>query len=106
MNLCNPLKPWQSLARLLGWTRASYVLMSGFVAVVALIIVVWWPLAAEYLGTFDPALPWSVQFDWLLLADFLAMSLLIMARPDLKHDSLIVAVGLVGGLVIESWGTN
>lgn len=27
--------------------------MSGFVAVVALIIVVWWPLADEYLRLFE-----------------------------------------------------
>lgn len=100
------LSPWRSIASLLGWTRASYVLMSGFVAVVALIIVVWWPLADEYLRLFDPAFPWWAQFDWLLLGDFVAMSLLIMARPGLRHDALIVAVGLAGGLVIESWGTN
>jgi hypothetical protein len=34
------------------------------------------------------------------------MSLLIMARPDLKADARIVLVGLAGGLVIESWGTQ
>ena len=102
----NVLKAWHSLAYVLGWTRASYVLMSGFVAVVALIIVVWWPLADEYLRSFNPAFPWWLQFDWLLLGDFVVMSLLIMARPGLKHDALIVAVGLAGCLVIESWGTN
>jgi hypothetical protein len=34
------------------------------------------------------------------------MSLLIMAGADLRTDALIVFVGLVGGLVIESWGTQ
>jgi hypothetical protein len=34
------------------------------------------------------------------------MTLLIMARADLKADALIVGVGFAGGLVIESWGTQ
>jgi len=34
------------------------------------------------------------------------MSLLIMAGADLKVDAWIVFVGFVGGLVIESWGTQ
>jgi len=97
---------WKQLAMALNWTRSSYILMSLFVAIVLLIIVVWWPLAEEYLSYFDPNLPWWSQFDWLLLGDFLAMSLLIMAGADLKVDALIVFVGLVGGLVIESWGTQ
>jgi hypothetical protein len=98
--------PWRQIAGFFGWTRASYVLMSGFVAIVALIIVVWWPLAEEYLGYIDPRQPLWAQIDWLLIGVFAVMSLLIMVRPDLKRDTLIVAVGLVGGLVIESWGTN
>ena len=44
--------------------------------------------------------------DWLLLFDFVVMTLLIMARADLKSDALIVFVGFAGGLVIESWGTQ
>ena len=44
--------------------------------------------------------------DWLLLGIFLFMSLTIMSKADLKTDSLIVLVGLAGGLVIESWGTQ
>ncbi len=67
---------------------------------------VWWPLAAEYLASFSPHYPWWVQVDWLLVGDFLAMSLLIMAGANLRTDAVIVAVGLAGGLVIEAWGTQ
>lgn len=95
-----------SLASLLGWNRTSYWLFSAFAALVFIIIVVWWPLAQDYLATFNPRYPWWRQLDWLLLGNFAAMSLLIMARPDLKRDAWIVGVGLVGGLVIESWGTQ
>jgi hypothetical protein len=90
----------------LRWTRSSYVLLSVFLAILFLIGVVWWPLVADYLATADRARPLWVQVDWLLLGIFAVMSLLIMAGADLKADALIVIVGLVGGLVIESWGTQ
>ncbi len=102
----NKIALWKRLAIALNWTRSSYILMSLFVAIVFLIIVVWWPLAKEYLSYFDPHRPWWSQFDWLLLGNFLVMSLLIMAGADLRTDALIVFVGLAGGLVIESWGTQ
>lgn len=91
---------------MLKWTRASYYLMSLFIAVVGLIIYIWYPLAEEYLAMFDPAYPIWLQVDWLLIGIFLAMSLLIMAGADLKKDIWIVFVGLFGGLAIESWGTQ
>lgn len=94
------------LASLLGWTRASYFLMSAFLLTIFLIIYVWWPLAEEYLSYIDWDGPWWLYIDWLLIGIFLVMSLLIMAGADLRADALIVFVGLVGGLVIESWGTQ
>ncbi len=94
------------ITKALGWNRSSYLLLSTFVALVFVIVVVWWPLAEDYLVTFNPNYPLWMQIDWLLIGVFLAMSLLIMARPDLKSDALIVGVGLAGGLVIESWGTQ
>lgn len=90
----------------LSWTRSSYFLLSLFLATVALIVVVWWPLAEDYLELIDRSRPVWVQFDWLLIGVFLVMSLLIMAGADLKADAWILLVGLVGGLVIESWGTQ
>ncbi len=98
--------PLQALAARLRWTRASYLLMSSFVAIVGLILVVWWPLAADYLALYDASRPFWLQFDWLLVGIFAAMSLLIMAGADLRLDSRIILVGLAGGLVIESWGTQ
>jgi len=69
-------------------------------------LIVWWPLVEDYLSTYDPRYPFWVQFDWLLLGIFALMSLLIMARADLKADAWIVFVGFCGGLAIESWGTQ
>ena len=59
---------WQRLSIALGWTRLSYFLMSGFVATLFVIGVVWWPLAQEALAYIDWNRPLWVQVDWLLLA--------------------------------------
>jgi hypothetical protein len=97
---------WRRLATSLGWTRSSYFLMSAFLATLLVIGVIWWPLAMDVLSYVDWSRPLWLQVDWLLLSIFAAMSLLIMAGADLRADALTVFVGLVGGLVIESWGTQ
>jgi hypothetical protein len=96
----------KNLHDLFGWTRHSYYLLSAFLLTCLLIVYIWWPLVEEYLSYMDGRLPWYYYVDWLLLGIFAFMSLTIMARADLKTDSLIVFVGLCGGLVIESWGTQ
>ncbi|MDO9084591.1 MAG: hypothetical protein Q7U53_00180 [Anaerolineaceae bacterium] len=80
--------------------------MSSFTLLLFVIGYVWWPLIEEYVSTYNPDLPFWVQFDWLLLSIFLVMSLLIMAKANIKKDLPIIIVGLFGGLVIESWGTQ
>ena len=98
--------PFKAILRVLRWTRASYFLMSAFAATLLLIVVVWWPLVVENVGIIDWSQPIWVQMDWLLLGIFCLMSLLIMAGADLRADALIVLVGALGGLAIESWGTQ
>ena len=90
----------------LQWTPASYALLSGFLAVLGLIVIVWWPLVIDYASSFDPRYPWSTQVDGLLLGIFAVMSLLVMAGADIRSDGRIILVGLLGGLVIQSWGTQ
>ncbi len=91
---------------LFGWTRHSYYLLSAFLVTCIMIVYFWWPLVRDYLSYMDGRLPWYDYVDWLLLGIFLFMSLSIMAQADLRYDSWIVLVGLFGGLVIESWGTQ
>jgi len=90
----------------LRWTRSSYYLLSGLVLTLGLIGYVWWPLAEEYIALIPWNRDWWRYFDWLLVNIFLFMSLAIMARADLRKDVRMIAVGLAGGLVIESWGTQ
>lgn len=94
------------LTAALGWTRSSYMLMSGFLMILFLLGYFWWPLAEEYLSYIDWQGEWWRSFDWLLVGIFLFMSLLIMSRADLRTDWKIVFVGMCGGLVIEGWGTQ
>ena len=96
----------KSFLQFLRWNRTSYTLLSGFLALIGLILYVWWPLAEEYIGLFDPQVAFWRQLDYLLVGNFLVMTLLIMGNADLRHDLPLALVGLVGGLVIEAWGTQ
>ncbi len=100
------LSPFRRLFQLLGWTRHSSILLGAFFLIVILIIYIWWPLAEELLAYINWGGPWWLYIDWLLLGIFGFMSLTIMSRAELRSDALIVFVGTVGGLVIESWGTQ
>ena len=55
---------------LLGWTRASYALLSAFFLTIFLILYIWWPLAEEVLSYIDWEGPWWLYMDWLLLGIF------------------------------------
>ncbi len=94
------------LPPLVRWTKSSTILLSGFFLIIFLIIYIWWPLAEAYLVYVDWHGLWWLYMDWLLIGIFLFMSLTIIARADLRTDSLIVLVATVGGLVIEAWGTQ
>jgi hypothetical protein len=82
------------------------VLLSGFILLLFLIGYVWWPLLDEYLGQFNPEISVWRQIDWLLIGNFLVMSILIMLNADLKRDLPFTAIALVGGYIIEAWGTR
>ena len=71
-----------------------------------LIIYMWWPLAEQVLSFINWNGPWWLYIDWLLIGIFLFMSFTIVARADLHIDGLIILVATIGGLVIESWGTQ
>lgn len=88
------------------WTRDSRTLLGGFFVTILLIIYIWWPLVVEYFAYVDWNGEWWRYIDWLLIGIFGFMSIMIIARADLKTDLLIIFVGLCGGLAIESWGTQ
>ena len=88
------------------WTRDSSILLSVFFLTIGLILYVWWPLAVEATKYMDWSGPWWRYMDWLLVGIFLFMSIAIVSRADLRLDTVTILVATVGGLVIESWGTQ
>ena len=98
--------PLRRAVSLFGWSRSSSVLLGGFFLVVLLIIYIWWPLAEQVLAYINWGGPWWMYMDWLLLGVFVFMTLTIMAHANLRRDAVIVFVATIGGLVIESWGTQ
>jgi len=88
------------------WRQDSWWVLGAFSSVIGLILYVWWPLAEEALGTLSRDVAWWRQVDWLLLGNFLAMSVLAVLGADLRRDVPIALVGLAGGLAIEGWGTQ
>ncbi len=88
------------------WTRDSSILLSAFFLTIGLILYVWWPLAQEAVAYVDWTGPWWRYMDWLLIGIFLFMSIAIVSRADLRLDTVTMLVATVGGLVIESWGTQ
>ncbi len=97
---------FRRILSLFGWTRHSTVVFAAFLLVCGTIVYFWWPLAQQVLAYIDWRGAWWRYFDWLLVGIYAAMTLLIMARADLRTDALIVFVATIGGLVIEAWGTQ
>ena len=104
--LVHPPSLLRRLLAIFGWTRSSSVLLGGFFLICGLIVYVWWPLAQEAIAYINWSGPWWLYMDWLLLGVFTFMTLTIIAHANLGRDALIVFVGMFGGLVIESWGTQ
>jgi hypothetical protein len=88
-----------------GWSKTSYMFLSGFLLMLFIVGYVWWPLLDEYLHQFDPDIPAWQQIDWLLIGIFLVMSILIMINANLKKDLPYAIIALAGGYIIEAWGT-
>ena len=88
------------------WTKTSSAILGGFLLVLFLIGYVWWPLLEEYLSYFNPAFPIWRQIDWLLIGNFLVMSVLITLNADICEDLPYLLIALAGGYIIEAWGTQ
>jgi len=94
------------MKKLLSWSKTSTAILSGFLSVLLVIGYVWWPLLQDYLKQYDPAIPVWWQIDWLLIGNFLVMSILITLNAELRHDIPYGLIALTGGYIIEAWGTQ
>ena len=91
---------------LFSWNRSSLIILSTFILLILVIAYVWWPLLQDYLGSYQPNMPFWMQTDWLLIIIFLFMSIMIMLNADLRRDTPMALIALAGGFVIEFWGTR
>ena len=97
---------WKKLKSFFVWHKFSYVILSSFLLIIAIIAYVWWPLVKDYVSYYQKDIPFWYQVDWLLIMVFLVMSLLIMINADIKRDVPLVIIALAGGFLIEFWGTQ
>lgn len=97
---------WRNLFASARLTGSSAYLISAFVLLFLLIGYIWWPLAKTYFSYLAAGGDLWARMDWLLIGIFLTMTLLIMLGADLRKDAVLFFVGLMGGLVIEGWGTQ
>jgi len=97
---------WRALLASMRFTSSSGYMMSAFVLILLLIGYFWWPLAKTYLSYVSAGGNIWARLDWLLLGIFFSLSVLIMLGADLRKDAILFFVGLMGGLLIESWGTQ
>ena len=102
----SPQKNFFTRLRIPGWTRHSSILLGAFFLTCGMILYFWWPLAKEVLATVNWEGEWWKTMDWLLIGIFGFMTLTILYGADLKRDLRIILVGAIGGLVIETWGTQ
>jgi len=89
---------WKRISEELKFTKSSFVLLAFPVISIVSIFIIWWDLFYNsFLGLGE---------DRLLIGIFLVMIILLMAGANIKKDFAIIIVGLIGGLVIEGWGTQ
>lgn len=103
-----PAQPsrWRVLIDSMRFTSSSGYVISAFAMLALVIGYVWWPLAKTYFSYLSAGGNLWARMDWLLIGIFSFISLLILLGADLRKDAVLFFVGLMGGLVIEAWGTQ
>ncbi len=69
--------------------RALIIFLSRITAFLGIAAFFWWP-----------------HIDWLLVGIFFFMTSVCVFTIDLRKNTLIVLIGMLGGLCIEGWGTQ
>lgn len=86
------------LEKELAFNRTSWILLAMFIVTLTTIILIRLDLFMDYYKV--------AGLDWLLIAIFAVMGAILIAGANLKKDIYIIIAASIGGLVIESWGTQ
>jgi hypothetical protein len=89
---------WQRIRQVLAFTRLSGSLLSFVALTMMAVIMLEWHLFYDYHS--------RVGADWLLITLFAIMLFFLTMGVSLKKDIPIMIIALIGGLIIESWGTQ
>lgn len=99
--------PWRERFGSVAPNRSSGYLLGAFALLALMIGYVWWPLARSYLSYLSHGGGSLLdRIDWLFIGIFTFMSLLFVFGADIGRDAVLFFVGLAGGCIIESWGTQ
>lgn len=98
--------PQPGLRAPLGFNRCSFITLAGLAAVILGLIFGWPHLAAAEWNAMMRHQEWWLHADWLLfsLGLFFIFCTALDANP--KLDLATVVAGMVGGAIIEVWGTQ
>ncbi len=88
----------QRICDVLAFNKLSAALLTFIVCAMAGIITLEWDLFYDYHS--------RVGADWLLISIFAIMLFFLTMGASFRKDAIIMFVALIGGLIIESWGTQ
>ena len=88
----------QRIRDVLAFNKLSAALLAFVVCAMASIITLEWDLFYDYHS--------RVGADWLLIGNFTFMLFFLTMGASFRKDTLIMFIALIGGLFIESWGTQ
>lgn len=89
--------------------QKKYLLISGLAALAMLVFISWKSFFTYHQYFFSRNNFFIFQdghLDYLMLYNHLMMTFFLLRRPNVKIDLLTAMVAYIGGLYIESWGTQ
>ena len=98
--------PQPGLRDPIGFNRASLVALLILVAVISVIAGSWPELAAAEWNAIFGRGGWAAHMDWLLAGLGIFFFVCTALDPNPRHDLATIAAGMLGGAIIEVWGTR
>lgn len=97
--------PQPGLRDPIGFRRASLVALLILISVISAIALSWPELAAAEWNAIFGRGDWVAHMDWLLMGLGIFFFICTALDPS-RHDLATIAAGVLGGAIIEIWGTR
>ncbi len=89
-----------------GMRKRLYMLASGGFLAGLIILYFWAPFFSYNVRKLYFSGAWWLRIDWMLVAIFLFMTIVVALTADVIKSIPFIIIGLLGGLAIEAWGTQ